>query len=73
MDIYVPECTINTWNINRYTYSFQAVKNATMRTDGVTDILNFNGYFKGYGDKVGIIYIGRGKPYFGRVFKSSRS
>ena len=57
MDIYVPQRTINTWNINRYTYSFHAVKNASMRTVGVTDILNFNGDFKGYGDKVGIIYI----------------
>ncbi len=44
-----------------------------MRTDGVYSNLNFNGDFKGYGDKVGIIYIGREKPYFGRFLKSSRS
>ncbi len=73
MDIYVPECTINTWNINRYTYSFHAEKIATMRTSVVTDILNFNGDFKGYGVKVGIIYIGSGKSYFYRFLKSSRS
>ena len=73
MDIYVPQRTINTWNIIDNTYSFLAVKNGTMRTDGVYSNLNFNGDFKGYGDKVGIIYIGREKPYFGRVLKSSRS
>ena len=41
MDIYVPERTINTWNINRYTYSFQAGKNDTMRTGGVYPNLNY--------------------------------